>query len=340
MQKYQHGKVKISLGAIAALMLCAVPVAANSATEKNHEPRIEHHGSMIIDHGAPGANSPIVAHRIKKGETAQQAKNRVVEKTQEKRTHRVRSKPTVIKPKQPEKELPQIAENPEVQQPPPNVGRIITVHRGKQSTCSGSIVNSDKGNILVMTAAHCIWDRSAGEYRSDVYFRPQEFDGNLPLGQLEWESMVINPHYPIGEEAQANHDMAFIRFSPNHYDTLAHTGGAGLKTLSGFPKDVHLWGYPSNSAVGNDANRYRSMICRDNRVHKSFLKFKGSWVSECRFLGGASGGPWVDSIDREGNGIGYNFAVNSKVTNANSQYRIYGAPLDDMGAELWALMDE
>lgn len=143
--------------------------------------------------------------------------------------------------------------------------------------CTASVVDSPAGD-LVLTAAHCLTSRSAGE----VVFVPDYHDGRAPYGAWTVTRVVVDQDWK--SSADPDDDFAFLVVSqPGAKLTIQQiTGGEtiGIDTPPGLA--VTAAGYPDGQG---------SMISCDNTV----LAFSPTQFEfDCGgFTDGTSGGPFL-----------------------------------------------
>jgi len=171
------------------------------------------------------------------------------------------------------------------------VGKLFT---GK-GTCSASVVS---GNNIIVTAAHCCYDRGAGDWIRGWRFAPAYRDGFAPYGLFNWSSAtVLNGWINVGDRRS---DVCLIRLrnGRNNRPVTFYTGWLGRSWNWGTTQVHHAIGYPGNIGGGN-----KMELC----VSESFNPSGGCGGASvlntgCSMTFGASGGPWIRHY-RNGNWV-------------------------------------
>jgi V8-like Glu-specific endopeptidase len=161
------------------------------------------------------------------------------------------------------------------------VGALFTLtSSGRLGThfCTASVVHSPRGD-LVLTAAHCVSARAAGE----VAFVPDYANGKTPYGIWVVTRVVVDQAWRIADDP--DDDFAFLVVSqPGSKLSLEQvTGGETLETGTPAGHWVQVSGYPDNDD---------SLISCDNTV----LAYSPTQFQfDCGgFADGTSGSPLID----------------------------------------------
>ena len=154
-----------------------------------------------------------------------------------------------------------------------------------EGTCSASVVS---GKNVIVTAAHCCWDRTSKGWTGGWSFAPGYEDGKAPYGVFNWEdARVPNSWINNGDIAS---DVCLIRLKDDAagHPVTYYTGWLGRAW--NFPAAQHMraFGYPGN--IGN-ANSQESCTGESSAQSSSC----GSDVLNmaCKMTYGSSGGPWI-----------------------------------------------
>jgi V8-like Glu-specific endopeptidase len=164
----------------------------------------------------------------------------------------------------------------------PVIGKVFFSNSGGNYACSASSVNSDSGE-LVLTAGHCVYDVSSGQWASNFVFIPGYDNGAEPYG--EWSGSVLTTFsgFTAGDETL---DTGFVAVSgPSKLrDTV---GALGLETgYSSFAGDLFTMGYPAQSPNWQYYCQAAGSIESDSMLHMP-----------CDQQPGASGSPIIDGFD-------------------------------------------
>jgi V8-like Glu-specific endopeptidase len=164
------------------------------------------------------------------------------------------------------------------------IGALFRITHGGALTgghfCTASVVDSPQGD-LVMTAAHCVTGRGAGQFAFVPGFR----DGHVPYGV--WPVTRVTVDQAWATSADPDHDVAFLQVKKVGSDTSVQsvTGGerVGLSQPAG--QFVRVTGYP---------DRRSAPITCENRVSAfspTQLRF------DCAgYTNGTSGSPLLADI--------------------------------------------
>ncbi|HEX2315835.1 MAG TPA: trypsin-like serine protease [Thermomonospora sp.] len=188
-----------------------------------------------------------------------------------------------------------------------NAGKLFMHFSHGDFVCSASVVSADNRDA-VATAAHCIFDRSRGQWAQQVTFVPGYNAGSAPHGQFTMRTMVMStgwsdPSTPTPE----NYDFAVVVTNPlngRHIQEVVGSQGIGFNHAR-HPYS-YLFGYPGDRDNGQ-IMQYCSGPTFDDpagRVDHEAIR--------CGMTGGSSGGPLLERFD-PATGFGYVIGVNSLV---------------------------
>jgi V8-like Glu-specific endopeptidase len=164
-------------------------------------------------------------------------------------------------------------------------------------SCSASVISSKNGGVIV-TAGHCVYDRSKKKFITRATFIPAYRDGAAPYGQfpavhMRWLTGWVNT-------GQRRYDVAVLRLGKNSKgkNVTSYTGSLGKSWNYGDKQVHHAVGYPGNIGGGNkqelcvSESNQQGTGCAGNRVLRM----------GCSMTYGASGGPWIRGY-RNGNWV-------------------------------------
>ncbi len=180
---------------------------------------------------------------------------------------------------------------PEPSQPPgtptahhydgtPTVGAIFVNGLHQQHTCSGSVVDSPQGDVI-LTAAHCV----AG-ITSEIQFAPGYVNGHTPYGVWRVVATFSAPEWGKGPGEQ-RYDYAFLRVTDQEVEGVQRSlqsvvGANRLQVNPLIQGEVTITGYPQGRGG-------RPITC----THSLYL-YRGFPAMNCYgYYPGVSGSPWL-----------------------------------------------
>ena len=166
--------------------------------------------------------------------------------------------------------------------PQVSIGKLFS----NSGTCSASVVS---GNNIIVTAAHCCYNRSSNDWVGGWSFAPAYRDGFAPFGTFPWTSArILNRWINQGDRRS---DVCLISLGKNSSgrDVTFYTGWLGRSWNWPSIQVHHAVGYPGNIGGGQ-----KKELC----VSESFSpggSCGGTTVlnTGCSMTYGSSGGPWV-----------------------------------------------
>ena len=174
----------------------------------------------------------------------------------------------------------------------PQVGAIFSTTDGSISGeghyCTGSVVNSPQGDIIV-TAAHCVYD-SSGVY-TDIAFVPGYHDGQDPYGVWIPSAVIVSPQWASGSDP--NYDVAFVVVHEQGSSTKLQdvVGGDDLGLDPSYTGLTQVIGYPESTEEPITCTNYTTEFS-DSSLTTPQLQFACD-----NYPGGTSGGPFLQSVD-------------------------------------------
>jgi V8-like Glu-specific endopeptidase len=173
----------------------------------------------------------------------------------------------------------------------PSVGALFTTdasgHSDHHHFCSGGVVDSPGGNVVV-TAAHCLVDPTQpGAAPAQVIFVPGYHDGKEPFGEWASQQVLVDPHW--ASSGDPDYDVAFIRVvnvSKPEARLADLVGAQQIDFAATRPATVGVIGYPADSD--------QPIACRNTLTAQSATQSE----FDCSgFVDGTSGGPMLTGID-------------------------------------------
>jgi V8-like Glu-specific endopeptidase len=159
---------------------------------------------------------------------------------------------------------------------------------GQGHYCTGSVVNSPEGDIVV-TAAHCVYD-SSGVY-TDIAFVPGYHDGQDPYGVWIPSAVIVPPQW--ASSSDPNYDVAFLVVHEEGSGTKIQdmVGGDDLGLTPGYTNLTQVVGYPESTEQPVSCTNYTAEFS-DSSLTTPQLQF------DCdNYPGGTSGGPFLQAVD-------------------------------------------
>ena len=130
----------------------------------------------------------------------------------------------------------------------PNTPAAIGKLFSNAGSCSASVIS---GNNIIVTAAHCCWDRAKKNWIGGWSFAPAYNNGNAPYGVFNWaQARVLNSWINNGDIASDVCLIALQNDSADHGVTY-YTGWLGRSWNYGSALSMHSLGYPGNIGGGS-----------------------------------------------------------------------------------------
>lgn len=199
-------------------------------------------------------------------------------------------------------------------------GKVYFEMGGGAYVCSGAVAtDSRSGYSLVLTAAHCAYDETNGEFATNWIFIP-DFDeaptftcASAAYGCWTASSLVVHEGYATagGFNTQATiHDFAFAVVGAGGHEAtqLDQTVGSFNVVIPGFTapgQTAYAFGYPA-------AGKYKGkdLVYCAGSIFEDPYNDELTWGLPCKMTGGSSGGPWLSSFDAS-SGVGGLSSINS-----------------------------
>jgi V8-like Glu-specific endopeptidase len=161
------------------------------------------------------------------------------------------------------------------------IGKLFTA----AGTCSASVISSK--NIIV-TAAHCCWNRTTNSWVGGWSFAPAYNNGNAPYGVFTYASArVLNSWINNGDIAS---DVCLISLQNDEagHGVTYYTGWLGRAWNYPPNQNMHAFGYPGNIGGGNSLES-----CTAQSSAQPANCGPGVLNMACNMTYGSSGGPWI-----------------------------------------------
>jgi len=174
----------------------------------------------------------------------------------------------------------------------PQVGALFGTSSGsidgQGHYCSGSVVNSPEGDIVV-TAAHCVYD-SSGVY-TDIAFVPGYHDGQDPYGVWIPSAVVVAPQW--ASDSDPDYDVAFLVVHEEGSSSKIQdvVGSDQLQVRPGYTGLTQVIGYPESTERPIACTNFTKQFT-DSSLASPEMEF------DCAdFTSGTSGGPFLQDVD-------------------------------------------
>ena len=150
--------------------------------------------------------------------------------------------------------------------------------------CSAAVVSPK--NILV-TAGHCVYDRSTKKWKAGWTFAPADRSGSAPYGLWSaHHARALNNYINSGG---IRYDVALVKLNSKWINSAwrpvsYYTGYLGRSWNYGYTQSLHATGYPSNLSSG----KYTYTCAAETFGYSTDVLGMG-----CDMQHGSSGGPWI-----------------------------------------------
>jgi V8-like Glu-specific endopeptidase len=170
---------------------------------------------------------------------------------------------------------------------PRPIGKLFTA----SGTCSASVIS---GNNIIVTAAHCCFNRSTNSWIGGWSFAPAYNTGAAPYGFFPWTSARILSSWITTGDVPS--DVCLISLGNNTAGrpVTYYTGWLGRSWDWGTIQNHHALGYPGNIGGANTLQ-----LCTSESFGASAAcGGAGTLNTGCNMTFGASGGPWIRQYRR------------------------------------------
>src|SRR5262245_29446566 len=163
------------------------------------------------------------------------------------------------------------------------IGKLFT----NSGWCSASVIS---GNNIIVTAAHCCWNRSATPpgWIGGWSFAPGYNNGRAPYGMFNWaDARVPNSWINNGDIPS---DVCLIRLQNDAAGrpVTYYTGWLGWSANYPPSQPMTAFGYPGNIGGGNNL-----VSCTAQSSAQPSSCGSGVLNMACNMTYGSSGGPWI-----------------------------------------------
>jgi V8-like Glu-specific endopeptidase len=181
-------------------------------------------------------------------------------------------------------------------------GKLFYSRDGKNYSCSASAIDYN----VILTAAHCTYNPTTGQWATNIMFKSSYADGSS-TGVFAGLKAIV----PDGWGSDRNHkyDYSMVRMSKNMYPTCTKLGfDIGMPVGA---RQLLALGYPGEPIPGYDFNGKYMWQCLGSDL--GFGSRPGVFKMENNLTGGSSGGPWL-STAYSGESLQYAVGLNSYST--------------------------
>lgn len=159
------------------------------------------------------------------------------------------------------------------------IGRLFS----NAGSCSASMISK---NGIIVTAAHCCYDRSKKRWNTNFNFVPAYRNGTAPYGQYPYSrARVLTAWITKGGR---DNDVCVIRLKSN---PVGKTGYLGRSWNYSNVQHHFAFGYPGNFQSGKyliECSAESYINCGNNKVN----------AMGCSMTYGSSGGPWIRQFEK------------------------------------------
>ncbi len=162
------------------------------------------------------------------------------------------------------------------------IGKLFT----NSGSCSASVIS---GQDVIVTAAHCCYNRSSSDWIGGWSFAPAYRDGFAPFGVFDWSSATILTRWVNVGDRRSDVCAIKLRNDSSNRGVTFYTGWLGRSWNYSTTQVHHSLGYPGNIGGGNKLE-----LCVSESFNPSNSCGGASVLNTgCSMTFGASGGPWV-----------------------------------------------
>jgi V8-like Glu-specific endopeptidase len=164
------------------------------------------------------------------------------------------------------------------------IGRLFS----NEGSCTASVIS---GKNVIVTAAHCCYDRSKKNWIGGWSFSPAYDNGNAPFGTFDWSSATILTSWINNGDIPSDVCLINLQNDSAGHGVSYYTGWLGRAWDWGSDQELHALGYP-----GNLGNAQTLELCTSETFSPgSSCGGSGVLNMGCSMTYGSSGGPWVMS---------------------------------------------
>jgi V8-like Glu-specific endopeptidase len=164
------------------------------------------------------------------------------------------------------------------------IGRLFS----NEGSCTASVIS---GNNVIVTAAHCCYDRSKKNWIGGWSFVPAYDNGNAPFGTFDWSAATTLTSWVNNGDIPSDVCLINLQNDSAGHGVAYYTGWLGRAWDWGSDQELHALGYP-----GNLGNAQTLELCTAETFSPdSSCGGSGVLNMGCSMTYGSSGGPWVMS---------------------------------------------
>jgi V8-like Glu-specific endopeptidase len=164
------------------------------------------------------------------------------------------------------------------------IGRLFS----NEGSCSASVIS---GNNVIVTAAHCCYDRSKNDWIGGWSFVPAYINGNAPFGTFDWSVATVLTSWVNNGDIPSDVCLINLQNDSAGHGVAYYTGWLGRAWDWGSDQELHALGYP-----GNLGNSQTLELCTAETFSPDGSCGGGDVLNMgCSMTYGSSGGPWVMS---------------------------------------------
>jgi Trypsin-like peptidase domain len=161
------------------------------------------------------------------------------------------------------------------------IGKLFT----SSGTCSASVIS---GNNIIVTAAHCCWNRSNNSWIGGWSFAPAYNNGKAPYGVFNWADARVPTSWINNGDIPS--DVCLIRLQNDKagHGVTYYTGWLGRSWNYPPSQPMHSFGYPGNIGGANNLEQCAAQSsAQPGNCGSAVLNMA------CNMTYGSSGGPWI-----------------------------------------------
>lgn len=175
-------------------------------------------------------------------------------------------------------------------------GEYATPSRRELYQCSGSVIHSAAGNV-VLTAGHCVIDPETGTRATALAFVPGYREGAMPYGIWGVSRYATTEAWAAsagGSNPDEGGDLAFLVLADDSTGTSVEekVGSLGIAFDQARLQTYTQWGYPAEAPYDGEILYSNTAVYGGS--DPSFSPAPMRIASD--FTGGSSGGPWTVTI--------------------------------------------
>src|SRR5262249_37812733 len=122
------------------------------------------------------------------------------------------------------------------------IGKLFT----NAGTCTASVIS---GANIIVTAAHCCYNRTANNWIGGWPFAPAFDNGNTPYGTFDWSSATVLTSWVNNGDIPSDVCLINLQNDSAGRGVTYYTGWLGRSWDWGSTQEHHALGYPGN--IGN-----------------------------------------------------------------------------------------